>query len=102
MECCWSLSIASRHRGRVPGSERQADRAKAGRPLGAQSPQAHHASLVPLGRLLQEAYVGSLQRWDWKWFCTLTFRHDVHPEAIAKRFDGFAARINRGLYGPRW
>jgi hypothetical protein len=32
----------------------------------------------------------------------LTFRHDVHPEAIAKRFDGFAARINRGLYGPRW
>jgi hypothetical protein len=43
-----------------------------------------------------------VEQWDWEWFCTLTFRHDVHPEAAAKRFDGFASRMNRALYGPRW
>jgi hypothetical protein len=102
MECCWGLSTASRHREIVPGSEGQAGRVRAARPSGAQSLQPRPASPVPLDRLLQEAYVDFLQRWEWEWFCTLTFRHDAHPEAAARRFDGFVARINRRLHGPRW
>ncbi|HKA52809.1 MAG TPA: protein rep, partial [Candidatus Binatia bacterium] len=53
-------------------------------------------------RALQDAWIGFLQRWPWQWFCTLTFRDLVHPEAAARQFRLFEAMINRALYGPRW
>ena len=34
----------------------------------------------------------SCRQWRWEWFCTLTFRDHVHPEAAARRFDAFAAQ----------
>ena len=51
---------------------------------------------------LVDAWVNFLNRWQWDWFCTLTFRDLVHPEAAAKRFLVFTAKINRNLYGSRW
>jgi hypothetical protein len=53
-------------------------------------------------RALQDAWICYLRRWRWQWFCTLTFREPVPPEAAARRFDLFEAMINRALYGPRW
>ena len=101
MWCCWNLATASRHRGRVPGREQRGKSMPATRPLGT-SPLGDHASHVSRGRQLREAWVPFLRRWEWEWFCTLTFRHDVHPEAAAKRFEGLAARMNDALHGPRW
>jgi hypothetical protein len=49
-----------------------------------------------------EAWAGFLGRWSWDWFCTLTFRGEVHPEAADKRFRVWVSKINRALYGPRW
>jgi hypothetical protein len=66
------------------------------------TPRADHHHLLLPSRELEDAWVALLGRWRWEWFCTLTFRDHVHPEAAAKRFDAFAARINRALYGPRW
>jgi hypothetical protein len=52
---------------------------------------------------LADAWADYLGRWEWDWFCTLTFRGDaVHPEAADKRFRVWASKINRELYGPRW
>ena len=65
------------------------------------TPRADYHLISP-GRALQEAWVALLRQWPWEWFGTLTFRDPVHPEAAAKRFDAFAARLNRALYGPRW
>jgi hypothetical protein len=51
---------------------------------------------------LQEAWTEFLSRWQWDWFCTLTFRDQVHPEAADKRFRVFVSQINRQLFGVRW
>jgi hypothetical protein len=59
-------------------------------------------SPVSAGRALQEAWINWLGQWRWEWYCTLTFRDEVHPEAAEKRFRTFVKHINRSLYGPRW
>jgi len=53
-------------------------------------------------REIRDAWCEFLGRWDWQWFCTLTFRDIVHPEAADKSFRYFTSKINRQLYGPRW
>lgn len=75
---------------------------EAPRPVGAPLPRIREAGSVSPGHRLQEAWVAFLRQWDWEWFCTLTFREAVHPEAAAQRFDGFAARMNRVVYGRPW
>jgi hypothetical protein len=59
-------------------------------------------SPVSEGRALQEAWINWLGQWRWEWYCTLTFRDEVHPEAAERRFRTFEKMINRALYGPRW
>jgi len=51
---------------------------------------------------IRDAWCEFLGQWDWQWFCTLTFRDVVHPEAADKSFRYFTSRLNRQLYGPRW
>src|SRR5882724_705581 len=68
----------------------------------AHTPRANHVSPISPSRALQEAWITLLGRWRWEWYCTLTFREDVHPEAAKKRFRTFEKMINRSLYGPRW
>jgi len=51
---------------------------------------------------IRNAWCQFLGQWDWQWFCTLTFRDVVHPEAADKSFRYFISRLNRQLYGPRW
>jgi hypothetical protein len=51
---------------------------------------------------LVEAWSALLSQWTWCWFCTFTFRDEVHPEAADKRFRVFISKLNRSLYGPRW
>jgi hypothetical protein len=46
--------------------------------------------------------VAFLQAWPWEWFCTLTFRECVHPEAADKQFRVFVMRLNRARYSRRW
>jgi hypothetical protein len=53
-------------------------------------------------RDLADAWAEVLGRWRWSWFCTLTFRHEVHPEAADKLFRVWVSKMNRCLYGPRW
>jgi len=53
-------------------------------------------------REIRDAWCEFLGRWDWQWFCTLTFRDVVHPESADKSFLYFTSRLNRQLYGPRW
>ena len=50
----------------------------------------------------RDAWCQFLGQWPWEWFCTLTFRDIVHPEAADKSFRYFTSKLNRQLYGPRW
>jgi len=53
-------------------------------------------------KIIREAWCEFLGRWEWQWFCTLTFRDSIHPEAANKSFRYFISKLNRQLYGPRW
>jgi len=51
---------------------------------------------------LHRGWITFLQRYEWQWFCTLTFRDFVHPESADKRFRTLISKLNRKLFGPRW
>lgn len=51
---------------------------------------------------LSESYADLLRRYEWQWFCTLTFRNPPHPESASKRFRYWVGLINRELYGRTW
>lgn len=52
---------------------------------------------------LQFGWSEMLLRYEWQWFCTLTFRkEDIHPEAAEKVFRVWVAKLNRELFGNRW
>ena len=51
---------------------------------------------------LHKGWIGFIGRYEWHWFCTMTFRDFVHPEAADKRFRLFTSKLNRMLFGPRW
>jgi len=53
-------------------------------------------------KALRIAWTEFLGQWQWMWFCTMTFRDVVHPEAANKTFKYFISKLNRSLYGPRW
>jgi hypothetical protein len=48
------------------------------------------------------AWADFLARFEWTWFCTLTFRESVHPEKAAKLFHVWWCMMNQRLYGRRW
>jgi hypothetical protein len=70
------------------------------------APQGHRTErggVSSLSREVQrEEWSKFLGRWEWEWFATLTFRHEIHPEAADKRFRVLISMGNRELYGPRW
>ncbi len=51
---------------------------------------------------VRDAWCEFIGRWEWSWFCTLTFKNDVHPERADKLFRVFVSKLNRELYGRRW
>ena len=51
---------------------------------------------------LRNSWVEFLSRFEWHWFCTLTFRDAIHPEAAAKLFSVFISKVNRRLFGCHW
>lgn len=51
---------------------------------------------------LQKSWVEFLGRFQLDWFCTMTFRDDVHPEAADKLWRVWVSKLNRRLYGVRW
>lgn len=51
---------------------------------------------------IRGAWTTFLDRWEWDWFVTLTFREHVHPERADKLFRVWISKINRELYGHRW
>jgi hypothetical protein len=58
---------------------------------------------MPVDRAgLRDGWIRLLERWEWEWFCTFTFRDLVHPEAADKRFRVLISQANRVLYGHRW
>lgn len=61
-------------------------------------PPAHACATLAL----RDAWTTFLGQWEWDWFCTLTFRDMVHPEAAEKRFRLLVNLMNRELYGSRW
>lgn len=48
------------------------------------------------------AWAALLARFEWTWFCTLTFRESVHPERADKLFRVWWCMINARLFGRRW
>lgn len=48
------------------------------------------------------AWADFLGRFEWTWFCTLTFRESVHPEKAEKLFHVWWCMMNARLYGRRW
>jgi len=64
--------------------------------------QAQPGPPVPPVSGLVEAWASYLGAWEWDWFCTFTFREDVHPEGADKRFRVLLSKLNRALFGPRW
>jgi len=60
-------------------------------------------SATPLDRqALRDGWIRLLERWQWEWFCTFTFRDMVHPEAADKRFRVLISQANRVLFGTMW
>lgn len=51
---------------------------------------------------LVDKWVEFLSPVKWEWFCTFTFRDDIHPEGADKAFRFLMAKLNRKLFGPRW
>lgn len=51
---------------------------------------------------LADSWVQFLGRFKMDWFCTLTFRRSIHPEAADKLFRVWISKLNRDLYGVRW
>lgn len=51
---------------------------------------------------LHNCWTEFVRRFEWHWFCTMTFRNRIHPEAADKRFRLFVSKLNRKLFGPRW
>lgn len=56
----------------------------------------------PVAQTLPEAWRDFLGTFHWEWFCNLTFRDAVHPEAASKRFRLWVSELNRSLYGKNW
>ncbi len=65
-------------------------------------PSKYHNFSENSQRAIRNAWCEFLGQWQWEWFCTLTFRDIVHPEAADKSFRYFTSKLNRQLYGPRW
>jgi len=65
-------------------------------------PSSLHSFEQISNKAIRDAWCEFLGRWQWQWFCTLTFREIVHPEAADKSFRYFTSKLNRQLYGPRW
>jgi len=59
---------------------------------------------TPLGSSQEKtfAWADFLARFDWTWFCTLTFRESVHPEKAAKLFHILMCMMSQKLYGRRY
>jgi hypothetical protein len=59
---------------------------------------------------LRQGWVDFLGRWEWHWFCTLTFDPErsnspngsVHPEKALKCFRRFVNELNCTLFGKNW
>jgi hypothetical protein len=51
---------------------------------------------------LQAGWLELLERYQWQWFVTLTFREAIHPEAADKLFRVWISKLNRHLYGVKW
>jgi hypothetical protein len=101
MDCCWNIPARGRDEACQPGKTPRPPTTR--RPAArVQTPRADHAGAASPGRALREAWIAWLEQWRWEWYCTLTFREEVHPEAAKKRFRTFEKMINRSLYGPRW
>lgn len=49
-----------------------------------------------------EAWRDLLMRYEWQWFCSLTFVEHAHPERADKLFRVWVAKLNRSLHGRRW
>jgi len=70
------------------------------------------------GSPLQQAWLTLLDRYEWQWFCTFTFREKrpigcgitsgqrllkhIHPETADKLFRVWLSKLNRAIYGTYW
>jgi len=53
-------------------------------------------------RPLESAWVEMIQRHDWQWFATFTFREEVHPEKADKLFRLWCALLDEMHLGKNW
>ena len=52
---------------------------------------------------LQKAWVNFIEKFEpYRWFVTLTFKDETHPEQADKRYFRWIRHINEVLYGKRW
>jgi hypothetical protein len=100
--CCWNISAILQNGGQTPEIEPRGGRAQEDHSTTARIRQVEDTVETSVGQQSHDDVIAFLQRWDWDWFCTLTFPQDVHPEAADKRFRAFVMQLNRALYGRRW
>lgn len=51
---------------------------------------------------LPDVWASFLDRWNWSWFTTNTFRNEIHPEAASKTWDLWVHQLNRKIFGSRY
>jgi len=51
---------------------------------------------------LHEGWVEFITRHNWQWFCTFTFREEVHPEKADKLFRLWCALLDESILGRYW
>lgn len=51
---------------------------------------------------LLAAWPSFLDQWQWDWFTTHTFRHEIHPEAAHKVWNRWTHQLNREVFGVRY
>lgn len=52
--------------------------------------------------LIVQEYADLISRYNWQWFCTLTFKDPPHPETAHKKFMMWIYQINNHIYGKNW
>ncbi|MHB8425144.1 MAG: rolling circle replication-associated protein [Gammaproteobacteria bacterium] len=61
--------------------------------------------MLPVGPNMQavrDGWIELCSRYQWDWFCTMTFADAVHPERAFKTWRYWVSQLNRDLFGRHW
>lgn len=62
----------------------------------------HHTPGLSFGGRVVQGWEGFLDRYQWDWFATFTFRESIHPEAADKRFRVWMSELQQAVAGKHY